>query len=161
MSSGKEIITYTFERCLARFQNCTNVRLGRSGRRCKHTSPFLLTHWKRFKISNSNLPEVEIFHCLGLIKEVLVCKKVLIEFLTKFILDNVWKQQKTFWICWQLEKVEGNKVQIIDSPPKKAISCLLKPNPKSPKTCWGISDGQKFSQWWTLLQIILSCPTQS
>ena len=33
--------------------------------------------------------EVEIFRCLGLIKEVSVCKKVLIEFLTKFILDNV------------------------------------------------------------------------
>ena len=53
-----------------------------------HTSSFPLT-LKRPKISKSNLAEVEIFRRLGLIKEVLVCKKVLIEFLTKFILDNV------------------------------------------------------------------------
>ena len=52
------------------------------------TSSFRLT-LKRPKISKSNLAEVEIFRRLGLIKEVLVCKKVLIEFLTKFILDNV------------------------------------------------------------------------
>ena len=49
-----------------------------------------------------------------MIKEVsVVCKKVLIEFLTKFILDNVWKRQKSFWICRQFEQVDDN--QITDS----------------------------------------------
>ena len=42
-------------------------------------------------------------------------QKVSIEFLTKFILDNVWKRETTFWIWWQLEQVDGNQVQIIDS----------------------------------------------
>ena len=42
-------------------------------------------------------------------------QKVSIEFLTKFILDNVWKRETTFWIWWQLEQVDGNQVQMIDS----------------------------------------------
>ena len=64
-------------------------------------------------------------------------QKVSIEFLTKFILDNVWKRETTFWIWWQLEQVDGNQVQMIDS---QSYFCLLKPNQNFPRTYWEISD---------------------
>ena len=54
-------------------------------------------------------------------------QKVSIEFLTKFILDNVWKRETTFWIWWQLEQVDGNQVQMIDS---QSYSLSFKTQPK-------------------------------
>ena len=80
----------------------------------RHPFPFR-TLGKIFQASNFNLPGSRLrkLKCFGLIKQVWICKKVLIEFLTKFILDNVWKRQKSFWICRQFEQVDDN--QITDS----------------------------------------------
>ena len=49
-----QVANYALDWCLARFQNCANVRLRWSGQKCKQTSSHAARS-KRFKISNCDM----------------------------------------------------------------------------------------------------------
>ena len=55
LSPTCQVSNYALDWCLARFQNCANVRLRWSGQKCKQTSS-QAARSKRSKISNSKLP---------------------------------------------------------------------------------------------------------